>query len=228
MSGPTCDVIIPVGPGHMDKLARAVGSVEMARDYDPGVFSHIDVIAVDDTQGDLGRSRARNEGGRGSSADWLFFLDADDLMHPEAFRAAQQWIQSTTDPDAIWGKIVEYKEGVLFERFQVPMINSLLQLVTFDPYLTIQMGHFIRREHWLEFPFDEEMNTGEDWDYYLRVWQHCRCIKIDTPLMCNIRGEHSTGKRAATGQDWRKVVEPMILAKREELNAGVNLELVAS
>lgn len=200
-----CDVIIPVGPGHEQLVHRAVNSVAIAERYSKGLFTDIDVIAIDDTKGDHGRSKARNEGVQGSKADWLFFLDADDLMSPKCFMNVAEY----QDHDAIWGRIIEYANGVVTERYQVPEIESFADLLFYDPYLTIQMGHFVRREIALENPFNEKMNTGEDWDYYLRVWKH-NCIKINLSFMYNVRGEHSTGPKSANGQQWRKVVEDLI------------------
>ena len=78
------------------------------------------------------------------------------------------------------------------------------------PNLTIQMGHFVRAEVAKALPFDEDMNTGEDWDYYLRLWRDHGCVKISAPLMINDRSRHSTGPRAASGRDWNKAVGEMI------------------
>ena len=120
----------------------------------------------------------------------------------------------TAEYEAIWGSIVEYRDGVLLERFQIPGIANLEALLFYDPYLTLQMGHFVKRAVALENPFNEEMNTGEDWDYYLRVWKNYSCIKIGSPLMCNVRGEHSTGPKSSNGKEWREVVEGLIADAR--------------
>jgi glycosyltransferase involved in cell wall biosynthesis len=199
-----CDIIIPIGPGHQEHAHRAVGSVVIAKNYSQGPFHEIDVTAVDDPEGKLGRSKARNLAVADSKADWLFFLDADDLMHPEAFKYMDLSF------DAVWGKIVEYKEGVLLERFQVPTITDIDTLLEVDPYLTIQMGHFVRAEIAKKEPFHEEMDAGEDWHYYLRIWNKYNCIKINAPFMCNVRGEHSTGPRSSNGVKWREAVERLI------------------
>ena len=141
-----CDIIIPVGPGHEELVHRAVGSVEMAKDFHSGAFSDIDVTAVDDTKGLLGRSQARNLAVADSKADWLFFLDADDLMHPGAFAFFEGALFEDMPPDydAIWGLIVEYKDGVLFERFQVPaglaVVLLFLSLVVPEARRTTEEG----------------------------------------------------------------------------------------
>jgi len=65
------------------------------------------------------------------------------------------------------------------------------------------MGHFIKTSIAALYPFDENKNTGEDYDYYLRVWEKEKCIKINNqPFFINRRGLHSLGERSATGQEW--------------------------
>ena len=69
-------VITPVGPGHQEVVKNAMRSVAFLRS---GPFDAIRHVIIDDGEGRLGRSRARNLGME-TAADWFFFLDADDLM----------------------------------------------------------------------------------------------------------------------------------------------------
>jgi len=209
-------VIIPVGPGHEELHKAAVLSVKIASD-NPGVFDQIKVLVANDIKGEIGRSAARNGAVLQSDedSDWLFFLDADDLMHPEAFESVSELVKDVMVV-AIFGNIWEMREGVAHWRYQVPIINYYRELLRYDPYLTLQMGHFVRREVAIKLPFNEEMNTGEDWDYYLRLWKGHDCIKIREPLMLNRRGMHSTGPRSATGRDWTIAVNKMIEEARNE------------
>ncbi|CDF83005.1 hypothetical protein PKB_1647 [Pseudomonas knackmussii B13] len=203
-----CCVIIPVGPGHLELAQRAAASVERAKAQGTGAFDDIEILIQDDSQG-LGRSRARNlavaaAGEKG--ADWLFFLDADDLMVESAFLEVADLLQ---EQDGIWGAIyVADLQSQQAQRRpqQISPLTTLEQLLLNDPYLTLQMGHFVRQEVAAAYPFDTEMDTGEDFDYYLRVWKENRCIKIDRPLFLNVRGQHSTGPRSATGTDWRNAI----------------------
>ena len=51
----------------------------------------------------MGRSAARNEAVRRAKAaniEWLFFLDADDLLFANAFDLIKQYVN---EYDAIWG-----------------------------------------------------------------------------------------------------------------------------
>ena len=203
------DIIIPVGPGHKQLVNEAVQSVKIAMWAGQGSFSDIRIKGVDDTEGKLGRSKARNTAIQASKADWLFFLDADDLMHPEAFTHFQE---SCKEYDAIWGRIVEEKEGCIVDRYQLPKIDRFDQLLEIDPYYTLQMGFFVKRE--IMPLFDESMNTGEDWKVYLELWKEHNCIKINKPFMINRRGAHSTGEKSATGRQWMEAVRALIDAER--------------
>lgn len=217
-----CHVLIPVGPGHDELVARAVESVRIATENNQGPFDEIRIRMLNDTEGELGRSAARNEMVGSSDADWVFFLDADDLMHPDAFL---NFGCIDVDTIAAWGEILEYTEGVVSPRYQVPRIDSYEALIGYDAYLTLQMGHFVRRDVAARYPFNAEMDVGEDWDYYLRLWsdKRLRCQKLDLPFMINCRGNHSTGPRSATGVDWRNVVDPMLEKARAELEPKIQV-----
>lgn len=211
-----CAVVTPVGPGHELLAEDSAESVAAAFDRNAGPFSDIDIIRVDDTQGLLGRSEARNRGVREAQrrqAQWIFFLDADDLMHPDAFGAMSAYYR---DYDAVWGLICELTpdEGDYVEREgQVREIERPEAILLNDPTLTLQMGHFVRTAAAAANPFDTALDCGEDFDYYLRQWERFRCRKAPVPLFLNRRGMHATGARSATGRQWRASVERIIAAR---------------
>lgn len=201
----TCDVLIPVGPNHEQIYHRAADSVRIAC-LDKGPFEKVSIRIGDDFYGSEGRSQTRNNLVASSEADWLFFLDADDLMHPDALSAVEPFVRTK---DAIWGNVFEYKKGTAAWRYQVPQLVNYKELLAFDPYMTLQMGHFVRRTVAKQLPFNEDMDTGEDWDYYLRAWKDYRCVKIPQCLMINFRGQRSTGPRSATGVQWIETVRDL-------------------
>lgn len=204
------DVIIPVGPGHEGLVNEAIQSVKIACLTSQGPFEEVKIKAINDTKGELGRSAARNTAIKASKADWLFFLDADDLMHPYALES----FTAFSGYDAVWGQVAELKEGCVVERFQMPTVTRLDQLLEVDPYYTLQMGFFVRRE---AMPlFDESMNAGEDWKVYLHLWKSHECIKQKSVFMVNRRGQHSTGPKSATGRDWMDAVKELIEAEKSE------------
>lgn len=208
-----CAVITPIGPGHEGLFEQCKASIDNAIHYSKGPFDNVFILAIDDTKGLQGRSHCRNkavEMACQQQIDWLFFLDADDLMIPNAFEVIQPYYQ---DYDAIWGAITELNPGAQQGNLRLPQLFSLRtidELLSFDPFITLQMGHFVKSNIARNNPFAEEMDTGEDFHYYLRIWSQYNCIKMDKPLFLNRRGMHSQGPRSATGQDWKQAVNQII------------------
>ena len=200
------EVIIPVGPGHEELYKRAANSVAIAHRYSQR-FDNVKCRIIDDSLGEKGRSYARNQGVKSAQSEWVFFLDADDEMHPAAIMNAWEYLNH----DAVFGQIIE-RSGQWGEipRTQIPEIETFEAFKSYPPTMTVQMGHFVRTEVARKYPFSEEMNTGEDYDYYLRLWKSQDCIKINKPLMINIRGEHSQGPKSANGREWSETVSRLI------------------
>lgn len=223
-----CAVVVPVGPGHEYLAEDSIESAEEAFAGSRGPFAGLSVVRVDDTQALLGRSAARNKGvaeAQKQGAEWVFFLDADDLMAPEAFRVMTDY---HADHDALWGLICELgqdEESYSVRQGQLPSIENIEQVLVNDPALTLQMGHFVRTSVAAATPFDVNLDCGEDFDYYLRLWSRFRCRKIATPLFLNRRGFHSTGPRSASGRQWREAVQSVIRAHCETAKLVCEFEL---
>lgn len=214
-----CAVITPVGPGHEYLSPDALDSAQDAFTFNRGPFSELVILKIDDTQGKMGRSAARNSGvetAMKNNIDWVFFLDADDVMLPSAFADIDPYIR---DFDAIFGQICCM--GLHDERFelrpgQMLRISSIDDLLIQDPVMLLQIGHFVRTSVAHANLFDVNLDTGEDFDYFLRVWSAYRCTKIGSPLFINRQGAHSIGPRSATGREW-------LAAVRQIRNAYQNL-----
>lgn len=191
-------------------------SVRMAMALTTGPFDEIRILQANDTEGVIGRSAARNKAVQSADADWLFFLDADDLMHPEALDNAKD-IPGKIGTAGVWGLTTELVDGNILTRYQVPYIDNYKDLIGYDPYLTIKMSHFVRQEVAAAVPFNETMDCGEDWEYYLRMWKNHECVKVNRPFFIKVRGQHSTGLRSATGKDWNIAVNRLLQQARAEL-----------
>jgi FkbM family methyltransferase len=217
--GPRVAVVTPVGPGHAASYAECRASIERAWRTSRGSFSALEILPIDDQQGALGRSRARNLGiakARAAGAEWIFFLDADDLMAEDAFAAVAAHL---ADHDAIWGLIATLESGESQPHLRMPQpltLQSIDEVISFDPFRTLKMGHFVRAEIAHRTPFDENMDAGEDFDYYLRLWEFCRCIKVAELFFIIRAHRHSTGPRAASPEAWRAAVLAQLDAKRGE------------
>ena len=110
-----CAVITPVGPGHQALLEDSCApSVERAKAYSLGPFEAVEHLVMDDTEGKHGRSNRRNEAlsiAQEKGAGWVFFLDADDVMTPNAFEAFGKVIADEPELDAVWGLICAFDDN---------------------------------------------------------------------------------------------------------------------
>ena len=215
---PRCAIVSPVGPGHEKLYLQAERSIRDACVRGAGPFREVIPFRLDDTQGKYGRSRARNfaeEEAHRQGIEWLFFLDADDLLVPDVFVQVQPYLDQY---DAIWGQIYSFADGshqAERREGQLGLTDRFADVLNCDPFLSLQMGHFVRTSVARQYPFNEQMDAGEDFDYYLRVWSEQRCIKLDVPLFANRRGRHSSGPRSANGQQWMQVVHPLLQQYRQ-------------
>lgn len=198
-----CVVVIPVGPGHERLAERAVASVYQAWAHDRGPFSHMDVQRVEDHCGELGRSRARNLGmDLHPRADWFFLLDADDCMVRQAFRRVD------LEQPATFGKIL--LSGISRAHNVYPCTRA--DLFRHGAHGTLTMGFFVRGD--LGLRFNEAMDAGEDFDFYLRLPGF---VKISEPLAdIGYHQPSAGGPRGYTQLDWLKVCNGVIDSYRNQ------------
>jgi hypothetical protein len=191
-----CTVIIPVGPGH-EKLAReAVDSVYEAARHSPGPFSGVELALVDDLDGKLGRSRARNMGMDDNPSDWFFLMDADDRMMPDTFMLVALSQPATFGTILLAGKVGRENRwpvtrDTLFEHGAVG---------------TLAMGCFVRGD--LGIRFDESLDIGEDFDFYMRLPGF---TKLQVPLVnIGYRTPSAGGPRSPRNGRWREACRAVI------------------
>lgn len=161
--------MIPVGPGHERFSVDAVRSVWRAWGS-PGSFTDLEIAVVGDARGERGRSASRNVGVREHPGDWYFFLDADDRMLPGAFERVELGASATFGAVCLDGKVS--KDNVY------PLTRE--GLFVHGAKGTLSMGCFVRGDVARETPFDETMDVGEDFDFYLRLPGF---VKVREPLV---------------------------------------------
>ncbi len=227
---PQCAIITPVGPGHAEIYKEAERSIRDACVRSPGPFRKVIPFRIDDQQGKIGRSRARNfavEQAAAQGIEWVFFLDADDVLVPDTFANVEPLLD---DYDAIWGQIFSFQDGskqAERREGQLGPTNRFEDVLNADPFHSLQMGHFVRTEIAAANPFDESLDVGEDFHYYMRIWAKHRCIKINEPLFANRRGRHSIGPRSGTGHEWTVRVNQMLNQYRNQPATSPAQQVVA-
>ena len=118
----------------------------------------------------LERATSRNTGMSKATADYVTFLDSDDLMYPQNLREAADFavekgakffhnLYESVDED---GRHVRY--------WPVPSLRNHLRSIAVGNFLSC-IGVFIHRDIYSEYRFDTNplLTGSEDWDFWLRV-----------------------------------------------------------
>ena len=190
-------VITPVGPGHEGILPLAAMSVINLEKH---CFDEITHVIVNDTEGKLGRSKARNIG-MNIPADWYFFLDADDIIMPYAPR----FIERVSDGFAAIFGAVQINGRVTPQDRWPCRIEHIYEHAGLG---TLCMGFFVKGEVARNLLFDETLDKGEDFDFYMRLPSF---YKVKPPLVSiNSKIPSAKGPRGYEEIDWQKTCREVV------------------
>jgi glycosyltransferase involved in cell wall biosynthesis len=181
-------------------LARALGSATWQ------LRAQDEIIVVDDASTDLGRfdagaafrqrvmwirnperrgvSYSRNRAIERSRAEWIKFLDADDLLAPFALDAIR-CLEPPLPPDVVLvtGGCHRIVDG-LHRDYLNGASQSIPRILQENPMLP--SATFVRRQALLEVGlFDERIDHEEDWDLWLRLHQRFgpeSFVVVDQPI----------------------------------------------
>lgn len=163
--------VICIDDGSQDSSPRIL---ERSRQQDP----RIQVV----TQENLGVSAARNEAIRRASGDYIAFLDADDVMHPQFLELMLQAIEKTGG-DFVWCDFQEIDDQEAVIRFPSYRLPPTLRswsdvfdvFVARRPNLSVNLWNklyradLIRRE---SFPLG--IRFGQDYIFIHQVISHAK------------------------------------------------------
>lgn len=216
-SGVSLTVITPVGPGHE---APALIARETVRNAALGPFDDVHHLVIHDERGNLGRSAARNLGIKDAETDWLFFLDADDRLRTNALE------NNDFDSPSTFGAVS--LDGIVTHRNVYPCTFQDIALKGARGTLT--MGFFCKTEIARQLMFNESMDAGEDFDFYLRLPAF---TKRPVPLVdIGYSVKSATGPRGYEKIDWieicNKQIAKAVEREPEKFNLGHHAVLEAA
>jgi hypothetical protein len=203
----TC--VVPVGPGHGDVSKEAAHSIASAAL--PEGFER-EVVLVDDGEGLLGRSCARNLGARSSDSEWLFFMDADDLAYAGVFEALAKELRAEPNLGALWGPIMVRRDLVFSTGERITQDERQYHcrgpaISTWDALLSagvsaLTVGMFVRRSVFADVGgWCERIDLAEDHDFSWACVAHSSAWKKgEDPLVIIRRTNAPSGGRRGVDQ----------------------------
>lgn len=169
-----------------------------------------------------GVARARNYGVSQSKADWICFLDSDDVWHrhklshqlhfhadhPEILISQTDdiWVRNSTVVNKM--KKHEVREGHLFE-------DSLKLCLICCSSVMLKKSLFLELEG-----FDETLETCEDYDLWLRILAHHPVGFVHKKLVTKFGGHEDQLSKAFSVMDQYRVYSLKKLLQNETLTIG--------
>jgi len=192
-------VITGLGPGHQAFIEQCRASVRLAMKR-PGRFTSIEHVVVDDTKGILGCAGAKNRGMEAPGADWFFFLDADDLLEPNALEL------NNFDDVATFGAVKRVTRARAWKNVYP---CTWRDIAIHGAGGTLVMGCFCRADIAAALKFDADDDVTDDFEFFLRLPSF---TKVESPLIAKRVGTSATGPRRVGHKqvDWTGRCNDMI------------------
>jgi len=160
------------------------------------------------------RSRARNEGFRRSTGDYIAYLDSDDLWLPTKIEKQVDIFNKMPDVGLVYVG-VEFidADGNPCDRElswdeperQVPYEDFMTHNIITGTTSSVMIRRTCLDRVGL---FDETMNACEDFDLYRRIARYYKFYKIDLPLVrFRVHGENTQNDAGAMARGWEITIE---------------------
>jgi|SRR5579862_714598 len=207
----TVDVIIPVRDG-MKTISAALSSA-LRQTAPPRRIIVVDDGSKDETASVVARmgsglveyartpptniSRTRNTGIRLSRAEFIAFLDADDLWHPDKLRRQLEVFAKHQDATLVYcGSAIRRPSGAIVDLVAPTLKGFVLQELLAGGSTGNPSCLVVKREALLQIGgFDETVVYGQDTDLLLRLATRYRFYFADDFLVDVIQNPESVSRR---------------------------------
>lgn len=148
------------------------GSVEIIKKYEKYLKYWI-------SEPDHGQSHAINKGLSHSTGEWVCWQNSDDIFYPQAFHTIAKIVKRNTKAILVVGNMMlidEYDREIRDVCYVRPTYRSILAE---GMVLTNQAAFWKRDVHKVIGYFDETLNYGFDYEWFLRLLNYGKAIHIN-------------------------------------------------
>src|SRR5919201_2818545 len=172
-----------------------------------------------------GVARARNLGIEEAAAEWVAFLDDDDLWAPTKLASQLAAVRESGAGWAFTSALAIHDDTRPVELFRAPSPDGLVRALFEYQLIPAGCSNVLARRELLRSlrGFDESFYQLADWDLWIRLAAADRAVGIDEILVAYVQHE---GSMLLTHEDWvfteynrfRRKFRPMARELRSPLN----------